>query len=213
MGLSTKNFSPGGPFGYPKPDDARFSDMNARDIFLRNLFSAKLLGNDGVYTPELRVSATIATGVPTAVPTSYNVVKNYEVANGVIATLPAISGLIKVQSRGRYSISSGSVYDQSFAHETFLLLYGDGGPVTIQGISQLNHAGKEYIFAIEEAGGDFTFTHEDAAATAADRIIVPGGESLIMPPTEMGLLVYDDYTSRWRISKLSGLWGQTNYTP
>lgn len=71
-------------------------------------------------------------------------------------------------------------------------------PVNVTGIA-LGASGRVLAVVNVSTANAITLTHEDAASTAANRLLLPSGANLTLPPNGAALLVYDATSSRWRV--------------
>lgn len=71
----------------------------------------------------------------------------------------------------------------------------DAAAMTIEGFFI---AGKVLRFCNIGPTGALTFAHQSASSLAANRLILPGGVSLVLPVGSSTSFIYDDNAQRWR---------------
>lgn len=70
-------------------------------------------------------------------------------------------------------------------------------PRTITGFSG-GRKGR-YLLIINVGSFNITVNHEDAGSLAANRVLNPGGASLVLVPNQSSQMWYDSVASRWRV--------------
>lgn len=75
----------------------------------------------------------------------------------------------------------------------------NGGGSTITGINAGALAGKRLAFFNIAGAANLTFTNEDVASAAANRILTPNAAALVVRPQGSAILWYDSTSARWRV--------------
>lgn len=83
------------------------------------------------------------------------------------------------------------------AHVTRLTLTGDQNITGFAAPSATDN--ERYVIENIDAADSLTLLHQDTGSTAANRIICPLNEDLVLGPSESAEILYDNTTSRWRV--------------
>ena len=88
--------------------------------------------------------------------------------------------------------------------------YNNGSATTINGIANDGTARAIYL---QSVGVGITLTHQNASASANDRIILPNGQSKLLQANTGEILLWDTVTQRWRLADFPSPIGTSNAAP
>lgn len=98
------------------------------------------------------------------------------------------------------STSSGSNIDLDSTYHNLLKLTNAG----VISCRSLDPGQTLICYLVNDTGSDISLLHDDAGATAANRILLPGSTAFTLTDGNVAHLVYDSIASRWRYTNTPG---------